>query len=106
MILAHAYSRRVPVVYGVYGALLLSTALMIGQYDALPFATRFSAVLVALVVASLFLFGRVAVRSARRERQWMRSGQPPLPVSRPWWGMPAVAGALAALSAGVAFVIR
>jgi hypothetical protein len=106
LILMHVYTRRGPLLYFVYAALLLSTALMLSQYDALPFATRFLAVLVALSVASLFLFVRVAIRSSRRERIRVREGRPPLVVTRPWWGMPTVVGALAAVSAGVALVLR
>ena len=104
--LMHAYTRRGPVLYIVYAALLLSTALMLSQYDALPFAVRFLAVLCTLMVASLFLFVRVAMRSSRRERMRVREGKPPLTVTRPWWGMPTVVGALAAVSAGVALVLR
>jgi negative regulator of sigma E activity len=46
------------------------------------------------------------MRAARRQRVRIRAGQEPLPGGPPWWGMPAVLGAIASVSAAVAFVVR
>jgi hypothetical protein len=106
LILMHALARRAFIVYLMYAALLLSTALMLGQFDSLPFAVRFSAVLISVTVASFLFYVRVAIRSARAAQRRLLEGKPPIPVDRPWWGFPFVVGALAAVSGGVAVLIR
>ncbi|HEY4218790.1 MAG TPA: hypothetical protein VGM67_16725 [Gemmatimonadaceae bacterium] len=64
------YSRRGPMIYPVYGALLAASGLLSSRFASLPFVSRFSALLLAFCIASAGLWlmvDRVAARARRRE---------------------------------------
>jgi hypothetical protein len=105
------YSRRGPLIYPVYAALLAALALLVGRYGDMSFAQRFGATLGGFLVASGALYVTVAVLSDRQRRRLVTERRLPASlagVRLPLWGHAwrvgflLVVGAIA--SAGVAYI--
>jgi hypothetical protein len=106
------YSRRGPLIYPVYAALLASLALLLGRYADMSFPERFGAVWGGFLVASAALYLTVSILSDRHRRRLVAEGRLPasalesrLPLRGHAWrlGLLLVVGAIA--SAGVAYVV-
>jgi len=104
LVLTHLYSRRGPLIYPVYAAILAALALVSARFDSLPYSAHFSAVLSGMFVATAIAFVEV-MRSAKAARQRLiASGRPLVEGGAPWWGLPVVALAIVASSAAVAWI--
>lgn len=106
LVLTHTYSRRGPIMYPVYAAILFASTLMMAQYSEFSFGTRFAGVLLSLVVATACSLAQVLYGASKRRHARAQAGKPPLPGGAPWWGMPIVVGSLVAASAGAAALVR
>lgn len=106
LILTHMHSRRGPLMYSVYAAILFVSTLIAAQFTELSFVTRFTGVLLSLVVATGCSLAHVMHLAAKRAQARAREGKPPLAGGAPWWGMPIVVGSLVVASAGAAALVR
>jgi hypothetical protein len=105
LVLTMVYSRRGPLIYPVYAAILGALALAAARFHSLPYAAYFSAVLAGMVVATGMAFVAVLVLGARQRRELLASGRPLAPGRAPIWGFPAIVGAIVVASAAVAYVV-
>ncbi|MEX2177739.1 MAG: hypothetical protein WD801_03455 [Gemmatimonadaceae bacterium] len=105
LVLTHIYSRRGPLIYPVYAALLVALALVAARFPLLSFGAYFGAVLAGMVVATGMAFVAVAVRARAARRALLASGRPLVPGRAPWWGLPLISVAIVGASAAVAFVV-
>jgi drug/metabolite transporter superfamily protein YnfA len=108
LVLTMIYSRRGPLIYPVYAALLAALALLLARYPSEPFGARFAAAFGGFLVATAMAYVAVSIRGGqeaqrlRREgRQMAQGGVTPL---GHLWRLGLVLGIGAAVSAGVAFV--
>jgi len=105
------YSRRGPMIYPVYAAILATLTLLIARYPSLSFGSRAAAALVGFMVASAALSITADIQANRERRKMVRRGQ--LPESALSY-RPSLLGYAArfvflatiggAISAGVAFI--
>lgn len=101
LVLVRVYTRKGPLVFPVYAAMLFSLALLLSRYDALRLVPRIVAALAALALATSIAFVSVLIL-ASRERRLHTGG---LPVrGMPRWGLPLVCVLLLLASIGVAYV--
>ena len=103
------YSRRGPLIYSAYAALLAALALLLARYDAITLVERFAAALGGFLVASAALYATVVVLSDRQRRRLVAEGRLPATSARlPFWGHIWRLGFLLAVgvitSAGVAYI--
>ena len=105
-----AYSRRGPLIYPVYAALLAALALLLARYGALPYGARLTAALAGFLTASSLLYVAVGFKAAAHRRELQRQGRLPpgdLPGLSPFghaWRLGFVVAVGTVVSAGVAFV--
>src|SRR5205814_9011952 len=66
--LTAVYSRRGPLIFPVYAAILGTLALLLARYSDLSFAVRFTAALASFLLASSMLYVTVGVLSSRDRR--------------------------------------
>jgi hypothetical protein len=104
LVLTQVYSRRGPLVFPVYAALLAALALSLARAPALGFSPRFLIALSATGVATAIAFVATLVLAARARRTLERGRREPAPGRAPRWGLPLVVLLLVAASAGVAYV--
>jgi hypothetical protein len=104
LVLTHLYSRRGPLIYPVYAAILAALAFVSARFDALPYSAHFSAVLSGMFVATAILYVNLLRSSAASRRQLIASGRPFVEGGAPWWGLPVVALAIMASSAAIAWI--
>ena len=104
LVLTQVFSRRGPLIFPVYAAILAALALLGARFPALPYQAHFSAVLTGMLVATALALVAVLVRGGRERRALIASGREIRPGGVPWWGFPAIAAALVASSAAVAFI--
>jgi len=103
------YSRRGPMIFLPYAALLAATGLLLSRYPQLPYADRFAATLAALAVATIPLYVAVGVLAGRARARLRREGKlPPHGRGMSVWGRTWRLGSLVVVgvivSAGVAYV--
>jgi len=106
LVLTVVYSRRGPLIFVPYAALLAALTLLLSQFGQLPYAPRFAAAYAAFAMATVPVYVAVGVLG-KRQRERRLSAEPP-PGRLSLWGHVwrigfgiAVGGIL---SAGVAFV--
>src|SRR4051812_20445642 len=75
--LTATYSRRGPLIYPVYAALLAALAVLLTRYASLSFGERVVAALVGFSVASAGLYVAVGVLAQRGRRRLVRQGRLP-----------------------------
>jgi hypothetical protein len=103
------YSRRGPLIFPAYGALLVALALLLARYDAITLFQRFMAALAGFVVASAGLYATVSVLSNRQRRSLVAEGTLPATSLRlSFWGHAWRFGCLLAVgvitSIGIAYI--
>lgn len=105
------YSRRGPLIYPVYTALLAALALLLAHYSGISFAARFGAALAAFLVASAALYVTVGILGDHQRRRLVAEGRLPasaLDSRLSLWGHAWRLGFLLAVgmiaSAGVAYI--
>ena len=104
LVLTHLYSRRGPLIYPVYAAILATLAFVSARFEGLPYLAHLSAVLAGMFVATAVAFAAVLHSGARQRRQLRESGRPFVKGGAPWWGFPAIGLAIFASSAAVAWI--
>jgi hypothetical protein len=103
LVLTQVYSRRAPLVFPVYAALLAALAFSLARAD-LGFSPRFVIALSATVLATAIAFVATLILAARVRRTLKREGRELAPGRAPVWGLPLMILLLVAASAGVAYV--
>jgi hypothetical protein len=103
------YSRRGPLIYPAYAALLAALALLLARYDTLALSERFAAALAGFLVASSALYATVTVLSDRQRRQLVADGRLPassarLPLSGHAWRLGSLLAIGVIISAGIAYI--
>ena len=105
------YSRRGPLIYPAYAALLAALALLLARYSGMSFAGRFRAALAGFVVATAALYVTTGVLAGRERRRLVAEGRVPasaLNSRLPLWGHAWRLGSLLAIgaivSAGIAYI--
>jgi hypothetical protein len=83
LVLTMIYSRRGPMMYPVYAAILFALAMVSARFGDLPFATRLSGILSGMVVSTGIAFVTVLVRAARTRQRLRDTGRPMLPGRAP-----------------------
>jgi hypothetical protein len=103
------YSRRGPLIFAPYAALLAALTVLLARYAALPYAARLAAALAGFLVASAILYVTAAVLAERARRRLIAENRLPasalrVPLSGHAWraGLLLIVGTV--LSAGVAFL--
>jgi len=104
LVLTTLYSRRGPLIYPVYAAILAALAFVSARYPSLSFSVHFGAVLLGMVVATAISVVAVIKQSALQRQQLRASGRPMAASRGLWWGFPAIALAIVASSAAVAWI--
>lgn len=104
IVLTQLYSRRGPMIYPVYAAILFVLALFLTRVTPLGFGERVIVVFAAIFLSTLMSFVATLVLAARARRQLLASGRELAPGHVPAWGLPLVLFILVAVSTGVAFV--
>lgn len=109
LILTMTYSRRGPLIYPVYAALLAALALLLARYSSVPFAGRFAAAFAGVAVATALAYIATGVHASRARERLQREGRlPPNPLGISALGHLWRLSGLVALgmiaSAGVAFL--
>lgn len=103
------YSRRGPLIFAPYAALLAALTVLLARYAALPYAARLAAALGGFVVASAALYVTVVVLAGRARRRLVAENRLPagalgVPLSGHAWRASLLVVVGIVLSAGVAFL--
>jgi hypothetical protein len=104
LVLTQLYSRRGPLIYPVYAAILAALALSLARADSLSFGARFVAAFAGMVASTAIAMAATIMRSARQHRAYVAKGVPMGPGHIPWWAGPLLLTLLVTASAGAAFV--
>jgi len=104
LVLTQLYSRRGPLIYPVYAAILAALALSLARADSLAFGARFLAAFAAMLLSTAISMAATVVRGSRRRREYAAAHIPMLPGRTPWWAVPLLLTLLVTASAGAAFV--
>lgn len=75
--LTSIYSRRGPMIYPVYAALLAALALLLARYSQLPYVVRASAALVGFVTATAMSYVTVGILARRHRDLLVAEGRLP-----------------------------
>ena len=105
------YSRRGPMIYPVYAAIVCALTLLLTRYSALSFSTRFWACLAGFLVANVALYPVVSILAQRQRRELVTQGRLPESALKSSigmlghsWRMGFLVGIGAIISAAAAFV--
>ena len=111
VVLTVVYSRRGPMIFLPYAALLATLALLLSRFGDLPYASRFVAAFTGFVIATIPAYAAVGVLGKRQRERLRREGrlfaEPPPPLVALWgrvWRLGFVLVLAGIASAGVAFV--
>ncbi len=111
LVLTVVYSRRGPMIFLPYAALLVALALLLSRFGDLPYASRFVAAFTGFVIATIPAYVAVGVLGKRQRERLRREGRlfaaPPPPLVALWgrvWRLGLVLVVAGIVSAGVAFV--
>ena len=104
LVLTQLYSRRGPLIYPVYAAILFVLGLSLVRTPSLGFGARLLIAFAAVLLSTLFAVGAAIVLGNRQRRRLRESGRPMVQGSAPYWGFPLILLALIVASAGVAYL--
>jgi len=111
LVLTVVYSRRGPMIFVPYAALLAALTLLLSRFGQLPYAPRFAAAFAAFAIATVPVYVAVGVLGKRQRERLRREGrlsaEPPPRRFSLWdhvWRIGFVIAAGGIVSAGVAFV--
>src|SRR3954469_10543208 len=79
LVLTQLYSRRGPMIYPVYAAILFVLTLSLTRATSLGFVSRFLAALAAMVISTAIAMAGIVVLGARTRRALLASGRPLAP---------------------------
>jgi hypothetical protein len=104
LVLTQMYSRRGPLIYPVYAAILFVLGLSLARTPSLGFGARVLVAFAAVLLSTLFGVVAAIVLGNRQRRLLRESGRQFAPGGAPVWGFPLILLALIVASAGVAFL--
>jgi hypothetical protein len=104
LVLTQIYSRRGPLIYPVYAAILFGLGLFLSRISGLSFGARLLVCFAAILLSTLAALGATLVLAARVRARLRADGHVLAPGRAPIWGLPLVLLVLVLASAGVAFV--
>lgn len=110
LVLTTIYSRRGPLVFVPYAALVAALAVLLARYPELPYAARLGAGLAGFLVASAALYVTAAIRGDRGRRRLVAEGRLPasaldgIPLSGHAWRLGLLVAVGTILSAGIAYI--
>jgi hypothetical protein len=104
LVLTQIYSRRGPLIYPVYAAILVTLGLFLTRAAGLGFGARLLICFVALLVSTAIALVATQLRAARARARLLAKGGALGPGRAPIWGLPLVLLILITASAGVAYV--
>jgi hypothetical protein len=104
LVLTQLYSRRGPLIYPVYAAILFVLALSLARTPSLGFAARLLVAFAAVMLSTLAALVATIILGNRQRQRLRESGRPLAPGRAPLWGFPLILLVLVIASAGVAFV--
>lgn len=104
IILTQVYSRRGPLIFNVYAAILFALALFLVRAPDLGFTARAVIAFGAVLLSTVMSFVATLVIARRTRRRQRASGREIAPGHVPAWGFPLVVLILVTVSAGVAYV--
>jgi|SRR5215831_15890636 len=104
LVLTQIYSRRGPMIYPVYAAILFALGLFLSRASGFGFGARLLACFAAVLLSTAITFVATLVLAARARARLLAEGRTLAPGHAPIWGLPLVLLLLATASAGVAFV--
>jgi hypothetical protein len=109
--LTSLYSRRGPMIYPVYAAILAALAVLLSRYSDLPYLSRVFAALVGFCVATAASYVTVGILADRQRRLLVAQGRLPasalhvrLSIAGHAWRIGALLTIGTIASAGVAFI--
>ena len=104
LVLTQMYSRRGPLIYPVYAAILFVLGLSLARTASLGFGARVLVAFAAVLLSTLFAVVAAIVLGNRQRRLLRESGRQLAAGGAPVWGFPLILLALIAASAGVAYI--
>jgi len=104
LVLTQLYSRRGPLIYPVYAAMLFVLALSLTRAAGLGFASRFLAALVGMLISTAIAMVGIGVFAEGTRRALLASGRPLAPGGIPAWAAPLLLLLLSTVSAAAAYV--
>ena len=104
LVLTQVYSRRGPLIYPVYAAILCMLSLSLARATALPFLPRLVIAFAAILVSTAFSVAATVVLARRARRRHLAAGASLAPGRIPSWALPLLLLTLVTVSAGAAFV--
>ena len=104
LVLTQIYSRRGPLIYPVYGAILFTLGVFLVRAPELGFGARLLICFVAVFVSTAMTLVATLVLAARARARLLAQGGTLMPGHAPIWGLPLVLLILITASAGVAYV--
>src|SRR5436190_15641575 len=90
LVLTQIYSRRGPLIFPVYAAILFVLGLSLVRTPSLGFGARFLVAFAAVLLSTLFSLGAVIVVGNRTRRRLRESGREFGPGGAPPWGFPLI----------------
>lgn len=104
LVLTQIYSRRGPMIYPVYAAILFVLGMFLSRASGLGFGARLLACFAAVLLSTAITFVATLVHAARARARLLAQGRILHPGRAPIWGLPLVLLVLVTASAGVAYV--
>jgi len=104
LVLTQIYSRRGPLIYPVYAAILFALGLFLSHASGFGLGVRVLACFVAVLLSTGMSLVATLVLAARARARFVAEGRTFGPGHAPIWGLPLVVLILFVASAGVAFV--
>lgn len=104
LVLTQIYSRRGPLIYPVYAAILFVLGLSLARTPSLGFTARLLIALAAVLLSTLASLVTTIVRGNQERQRLREAGTIFAPGGAPVWGFPVILFVLVVASAGVAYV--
>jgi hypothetical protein len=104
LVLTQIYSRRGPLIYPVYAAILFALTLSLSRATGVDFSLRYMAAFVAMGLSTGIAMIGTMFRAARARRELVASGRSVAPGQIPPWAAPLLLVLLCTASAAAAFV--
>jgi len=104
LVLTQLYSRRGPLIYPVYAAILVALTLSLTRATNFGFDSRFVAAFTGMAISTAIAMGGTIVLARRSRRARASSGRPAVPGHIPRWAAPLLLLLLSTASAAAAYV--
>jgi len=104
LVLTQLYSRRGPLIFPVYAAILAALALSLAHAGPLTYSARLAAAFAGIVVSTAIAMVATMILAGRARRDLVDLGRNLAPGNIPWWAAPLLLALLVTASAGAAYV--